>query len=239
MVFRRPRQVSLTVRTGPYSAHPPWRIPVAPAAPARSHIPVDTYPPADESFAHLHAAGWSVGDARILTADGPRWLVSGTNGDENQPYCLLEKRCLGLPLRVPFPDRQAGITPHSLADGRLFNHIEDLRPRFPQRLWPQRDLPPRPTGNLKRYAARAGQTCLRWQHRGRPRTRPGRRRRRTCCEREWTSTPSAPGWVETGRGRCVRSRLAEVWFVRRWGGPTRAAIGRNGCLLRPKSLAWT
>jgi hypothetical protein len=42
---------------------------------------VDTRPPADESFARLHRAGWSVGDARILTAEGPRWLVTGHSGE--------------------------------------------------------------------------------------------------------------------------------------------------------------
>ena len=31
----------------------------------------------------LHRAGWFVGDVRLLTAAGPAWLVSGTNG-ENQ-----------------------------------------------------------------------------------------------------------------------------------------------------------
>jgi hypothetical protein len=29
----------------------------------------------------LHRAGWSVGDARIITAAGPAWWVSGTNGE--------------------------------------------------------------------------------------------------------------------------------------------------------------
>jgi hypothetical protein len=29
----------------------------------------------------LHRAGWSVGDARILTAAGPAWWASGTNGE--------------------------------------------------------------------------------------------------------------------------------------------------------------
>jgi len=42
------------------------------------------FPTADESFARLHRAGWSVGDVRILTAAGPAWLVSGSNG-ENLP----------------------------------------------------------------------------------------------------------------------------------------------------------
>jgi hypothetical protein len=36
---------------------------------------------AEECFARLHRAGWSVGDARLLTAGGPTWWVSGTNGE--------------------------------------------------------------------------------------------------------------------------------------------------------------
>ena len=40
-----------------------------------------TCPTVDESFARLHAAGWSVGDVRLLTAAGPRWLVTATNGE--------------------------------------------------------------------------------------------------------------------------------------------------------------
>jgi hypothetical protein len=42
---------------------------------------VDTYPAADESFARLHRAGWSVDDVRILTTAGPRWCVGGSNGE--------------------------------------------------------------------------------------------------------------------------------------------------------------
>jgi hypothetical protein len=38
-------------------------------------------PTADECFARLHRAGWSVGDVRLLTAEGPVWWVSGTNGE--------------------------------------------------------------------------------------------------------------------------------------------------------------
>jgi hypothetical protein len=34
----------------------------------------------DQCFALLHAAGWSLGEVRILTAAGPAWWVSGTNG---------------------------------------------------------------------------------------------------------------------------------------------------------------
>jgi hypothetical protein len=36
-----------------------------------------TYPSVDESFARLHAAGWSVGDTGTAT----RWLVCGGNGE--------------------------------------------------------------------------------------------------------------------------------------------------------------
>jgi hypothetical protein len=28
----------------------------------------------------LHRAGWSVGDVHVLTAEGPTWLVSDSNG---------------------------------------------------------------------------------------------------------------------------------------------------------------
>jgi hypothetical protein len=43
--------------------------------------PVATEPTSDEPFALQHAAGWSVGDVRLLTGEGPVWLVSGTNGE--------------------------------------------------------------------------------------------------------------------------------------------------------------
>jgi hypothetical protein len=36
-----------------------------------------TYPSSDESFARLHAAGWSVGEVRASVS----WIVSGTNGE--------------------------------------------------------------------------------------------------------------------------------------------------------------
>jgi hypothetical protein len=39
------------------------------------------HPSPDESFARLHRAGWSVGDVRLLTAEGPAWWVTGTNGE--------------------------------------------------------------------------------------------------------------------------------------------------------------
>jgi hypothetical protein len=45
------------------------------------HHPPTPHPSVDDSFARLHAAGWSVGDVRLLTAAGPRWLVTGTNGE--------------------------------------------------------------------------------------------------------------------------------------------------------------
>ena len=34
----------------------------------------------DESFALLHAAGWSIGDVRLFTPTGERWLVTGSRG---------------------------------------------------------------------------------------------------------------------------------------------------------------
>src|SRR5262249_3975930 len=36
---------------------------------------------AEKSFARLHAAGWSVGDVRVLTPSGALWLVTGYNGE--------------------------------------------------------------------------------------------------------------------------------------------------------------
>ncbi len=40
------------------------------------------YPTSDESFARRHCAGWSVGEAAVLTASGRRvWVVSGVNGE--------------------------------------------------------------------------------------------------------------------------------------------------------------
>jgi hypothetical protein len=65
-------------------------------------------PAVDESFALLHAAGWSVGDVRVRTAAGARWLVTGTNGDMDQPYCLLEEWCPGLPIQGRSPDLYTG-----------------------------------------------------------------------------------------------------------------------------------
>jgi hypothetical protein len=40
-----------------------------------------TYPSSDESFARLHAAGWSVGEAKGLTPAGARWRVTGASGE--------------------------------------------------------------------------------------------------------------------------------------------------------------
>ncbi len=40
-----------------------------------------TYAAPEESFARLHRAGWSVGDVRLLGTGGPRWLVTGHNGE--------------------------------------------------------------------------------------------------------------------------------------------------------------
>src|SRR5262249_22531667 len=56
------------------------RFPVAPRHGARSHIPMPgASPTVDESFAQLHAAGWSVGDVRLLTPAGPRGPVTATS----------------------------------------------------------------------------------------------------------------------------------------------------------------
>jgi hypothetical protein len=44
-------------------------------------LPVAAYLSPDESLARLHRAGWSVGDVRLLTAEGAVWWVSGTNGE--------------------------------------------------------------------------------------------------------------------------------------------------------------
>jgi hypothetical protein len=35
------------------------------------------YPYSEESYAHLHRSGWSVGEVRA----GAIWLVTGTNGE--------------------------------------------------------------------------------------------------------------------------------------------------------------
>jgi hypothetical protein len=40
-----------------------------------------TYPKPDESFARLHRAARSVGEVRLLTAAGPAWWVTGSNGE--------------------------------------------------------------------------------------------------------------------------------------------------------------
>ena len=39
------------------------------------------FPSSDESFARLQRAGWTVGDVTVRTANGLRWVVSGTNGE--------------------------------------------------------------------------------------------------------------------------------------------------------------
>jgi hypothetical protein len=51
-----------------------------------------SYPGSEEFYARLHRAGWSVGEVRA----GTSWLVTGTNGDIGQPYCLLCRICPGL-----------------------------------------------------------------------------------------------------------------------------------------------
>jgi hypothetical protein len=39
-------------------------------------------PTVDRCHDALHRTGWSVGDARIITAACPAWWVSGTNGED-------------------------------------------------------------------------------------------------------------------------------------------------------------
>ena len=57
------------------------RFSVAHRLPARSHVRMESFRTVDESFAQLHRAGLSVGDVCTLAAEGPGWLVSGTNGE--------------------------------------------------------------------------------------------------------------------------------------------------------------
>src|SRR5262249_36619661 len=86
----RPRvRLTATHQDAPQQTRSPRRLPVAPAFPARSHIRMASIPTPDESFARLHRAGWSVGDVRLLTAEGPAWLVSGNNGHLEQRGSLL------------------------------------------------------------------------------------------------------------------------------------------------------
>ncbi len=40
-----------------------------------------SYPSSHEWHLRLKAAGWSVGYVRVLSLGGPRWLVTGTNGE--------------------------------------------------------------------------------------------------------------------------------------------------------------
>jgi hypothetical protein len=42
---------------------------------------MNTFPTPDESFARLQRSGWTVGDVAVHTAQGPRWLVTGANGE--------------------------------------------------------------------------------------------------------------------------------------------------------------
>jgi hypothetical protein len=46
-----------------------------------------TYPSVDESFARLHRAGWSIGES----GGAGVWIVTGNNGDVDEPYCLLHQ----------------------------------------------------------------------------------------------------------------------------------------------------
>ena len=80
---RPARQLNFVVRPRPLLGALHARFPVARRLRARSHVRMASFPTINEFFTRLHAAGWSVGDVRILTAEGPRWLVTGRNG-ENQ-----------------------------------------------------------------------------------------------------------------------------------------------------------
>jgi hypothetical protein len=42
---------------------------------------MNTFPSVDESFGRLQRAGWTAGDLAVHTAGGPRWLVTGTSGE--------------------------------------------------------------------------------------------------------------------------------------------------------------
>ena len=45
------------------------------------------YASSDESFTRLKRAGWSVGDMRVLTAEGVYWLITGANGENVIEEC--------------------------------------------------------------------------------------------------------------------------------------------------------
>jgi hypothetical protein len=88
----------------------------------------DTY---NEPFARPKRAGWSVGDVRVLTAARPVWLVTGANGDVDQPYCLLRQDWLGLRSRRLSPETQAGLSvivysAATFATPSAFNPTRDL-----------------------------------------------------------------------------------------------------------------
>jgi hypothetical protein len=42
---------------------------------------MNAFPTSDDSFARLHAAGWSAGEVRLLTLGALLWQVDGTNGE--------------------------------------------------------------------------------------------------------------------------------------------------------------
>jgi hypothetical protein len=42
-----------------------------------------SFPTVDESYNRLHRSGWSIGDARILTAEGLVWSVNGSNRENS------------------------------------------------------------------------------------------------------------------------------------------------------------
>jgi hypothetical protein len=54
-----------------------------------------TYPSVDESFDRLHRAGWSIGETAFGSDHSLVWIVSGSNGDVDEPYCLHCEKWLG------------------------------------------------------------------------------------------------------------------------------------------------
>jgi hypothetical protein len=43
--------------------------------------PSNPYPASDESLTRLQAAGWPVGETKVVTPAGPRWRVTWANGE--------------------------------------------------------------------------------------------------------------------------------------------------------------
>ena len=61
----------------------------------------------DDSFARLHAAGWTVGDVAVHGESGLVWIVTGCNGEnrieargasQDEPWCnaVLQAKAVGM-----------------------------------------------------------------------------------------------------------------------------------------------